>query len=145
MRKICALLYYVHPTTYNGINCNRPRVLIRFHTQRSFHASLSIRVSDSDHPITYDRKFCTNNTGHKIHRWMSVHSTQHHTLLHNPTILHTKKFCASLSPAQDIPLCDSRLHNKSYASKWSYNSTYKDIFRASLSPALEISPTSKYA
>ena len=89
-RTVHALLYYIYITTYNIINCNCPCVLIRFHTQRRFRASLSTRVSDSGHPVTYFRKFCTNKPYHRIYRLMSVLSTWNHTLIHNPTVLHTK-------------------------------------------------------
>ena len=77
---------------HNRINYNRPCVLVQFHTRRRFRASLSIRASDSSHLVTYARQFCTNNPGHKIYPWVSVRSTLHHTILHNPTILHTRKF-----------------------------------------------------
>ena len=70
-------------------------ILIRFHTQRHFRTSLSVRVSDSGHPVTYDRNVCTNNPGHKIYPCMPERSTRHHTLLHNPTVLQTKKFYTS--------------------------------------------------
>ena len=91
-RKLCALLYYIHTTMYNRINYNRPCVLVKFHTRRRFRASLSVRASNSSHLVTYARQFCTNNPGHKIYPWVSVRSTLHHTILHNPTILHTRKF-----------------------------------------------------
>ena len=116
MRKVCGLLYYVHKTTYYRINCNRPCVLVRFHTQRRFCAILSVRTPDSHHPVTYVSQFCTNTPCHKMYPCMSVRSTRHRTLLRNPTILHTKTFFASLSPAQDIPLYDSTLHKTSYTS-----------------------------
>ena len=85
-RTVRALLYYVHANMYNRINCNCPRVI------RRFSASLNVRVYDSDHPVTYVRKFCMNKLGHKIYRCMSVRSTKNNTLLHNPTIIHTKTF-----------------------------------------------------
>ena len=60
MRKVCALLYYVHITTYNQIDCKRSHVLIinfyrlvRFHIQRRFCISLSFRVSNSGQPVIY--------------------------------------------------------------------------------------------
>ena len=40
--------------------------LVRYHTQRNVHASLSIRVSDSGHPVKYAIKFCRNKLGQKI-------------------------------------------------------------------------------
>ena len=89
-----SLLYYVHTTKYNIINCNFPQVIVLFHTQRRFHTSLSIRVSDSGHPVTYARQFLANKPGHKIYRCILVCSTQHHTLLHNPTIIQRKTFFA---------------------------------------------------
>ena len=63
--------------------------LVQFYTQRRFRASLSVRASDSGHPVTHARQFFRNKFGPKIYRCMSVRSIQHHTLLHNPTILHT--------------------------------------------------------
>ena len=100
MRKVCALLYYVHTTTYNRINCNCLRILVRFHTQRRFRASLYVRVSDSGHRVTSARKMCMNNTGYKLYRMMSVRSTRHHKILHNPTIIYTKIFF--------VPACHPR-------------------------------------
>ena len=107
--KLCALLYYVHMKMYIRINCNFPRViifhlyiLVRFHTQRLFRTSLSVRVSDPGHPVVYSRQFFTNKPGHKIYLCMLVRSKQHNTLLHNPTILHTKT-CFVL---------DSHIHQK---------------------------------
>ena len=107
MIKVRVLLYYVHTTTYDQINFNWPRVLImnfyrlvRFNERRCFCNSLSVRVYDSGQAVTHARKFCTNKPGHKIYRCMSARSTQHHTLLHNPTILHTKTFF--------VPACHPR-------------------------------------
>ena len=99
-------------TTYNQINCKCPRVLVmhfyrlvRFHTQRRFHASLSVRLSYSDHPIMQARDFCTNKPGHKIYFFIPTHSTRHYTLLTNPTILHTKTFLRhSVTRARKYPL-----------------------------------------
>ena len=99
MIKVRMLLYYVHITTYNQINYKFPHILIihfsrlvQFHTWRHFCTSLSIRVSNPGHPVTYARKLCTNKAGHKIYRCMSACSTRHCTLIPNPTILHTKTF-----------------------------------------------------
>ena len=98
-REVCALLFYVHTTMYNIINCNCSCVLIVhlyrliwFHTQISFHESLSVRVSYLGHPVTYAIQFCTNKLGQKIYQCMPVQSTRHHTLQKNLTILHTKTF-----------------------------------------------------
>ena len=94
MIKVRALLYYVYTNTYNIINCNCLCVLVRFHTRRKFHASLSVRVSDSDHPVMYTRQFCTNDPSHKIYCCVPVRSLRHHMLPHNPTIIHPKTFFA---------------------------------------------------
>ena len=104
-RKVCALLYYVNTTTYNQINFNHPHVLVRFHTRRRFSASLSIRVSDSCHPVTYAIKFCTNIPGHKIYLWMSVCSTRHNVILHTSTIIYTKTFFAPTCHPRKIYCC----------------------------------------
>ena len=56
-RKLCSIIYYVPMNTYNIITCNCLRVLVKFHTKISFHASLSIRVSDSGHPVKCARQF----------------------------------------------------------------------------------------
>ena len=71
-RNVCALLYYIHMTSYDQINFKFPHVLIirfyrlvQFYTQGRFCASLSVRVSISGHPVTYVSQFCTNNTGQK--------------------------------------------------------------------------------
>ena len=66
-RKVCALIYYVHTTIFNRINCNFPRVLVGFHTKRRSRVSLSVRVSDLGQPVTYARQFCMNNPGNKIY------------------------------------------------------------------------------
>ena len=96
-RKLSTLLYYVHANMYNRIKCNCPRVI------RRFSASLNVRVYDSDHPVTYVRKFCTNKTGRKIYRCIPARSTQHHMLLNNLTILHTKKvFVPACHPLKKI-------------------------------------------
>ena len=105
--KLRALLYYVHITTYNWINCKYPRILIVnfyrlvwFYTRRCFCASLSVKVLNLGHPVSYVRKYCTKKTGHKIYLWIPARSTRHYTLLHNTTILHTKIFFA--------PFCHQR-------------------------------------
>ena len=105
MRKVQALLYYVHTNTYNRINCNRPLNLVRFHTRSSFFASLYVRAYDSDHPVTYARQFCTNTPGQKIYPCISVSSTRHHTLLNNPRILHRKTFSAPACHLRKIYHC----------------------------------------
>ena len=77
-REVCLIIYYVHMTTYNIINCNCPHVLVQFHTRKYFRASLSVRISDSGHPVTYVRRFWTKHPCHKIYRCMSVRSTRHY-------------------------------------------------------------------
>ena len=83
-RKVCALLYYVHMTTNNQIDLKFLRFLVmhfyrlvKFHILRHFRASLYGRVSDSGQPVTYTRKYCTNNTSHKIYRCVPSGSTQY--------------------------------------------------------------------
>ena len=110
-RKLCTLLYYAHMNMYNKINCKLPRFLImhfyrliQFHTKRRFCASLSFRVSNSGHPVTYTRLFCMNNPGHKIYHCIPSRSTQRYTLLHNLTILHMETFFApAYHPCKKIP------------------------------------------
>ena len=92
------LLYYVHMTKYNQVNCKFPRVLImhvyilvRFHIRRRFHASLSVRVSYLGQPVMYDRQYCKNKPSHKLYHCIPEGSTRHYTLLHNPTIIYTRK------------------------------------------------------
>ena len=92
-------------TTYNRINCECLRVHVQFHTQRCFRDSLSSRVSDSDHHVTYAKNFCTNKPVHKIYCWISVRSTQQHTLLHNPKIIHAKTFFAPACHPLNIYRC----------------------------------------
>ena len=143
--KVHALLYYVHMTTYNRINCECLRVHVQFHTQRCFRASLSVRISDSGHPVTYDRQFCTDNPGHKTYRWMSVRSTRHHTLLHNPIILHTKTFFVPACHPRKIYHCitarstrpHTLLHNPTIIHR-------KTFFAPACHPRQKISSTSKY-
>ena len=111
-REVCALLYYVYTNTYNIINCTCPCVLVRFHTRRHFHASLYVRVSDSDHPVMYTRQFCTNDPSHKIYCCMSVCSSRHNMLSHNPTIIHLKTFFAPAYHLRKIHLLISRHSTK---------------------------------
>ena len=99
MIKTCALPYYVHMTTYNQINQRRPRVtiiqfyiLIWFHIQIHFHASLSVWVSSSGHTVKCTIKYITKNPFNKLHHCIPACSTWNHTLLHTPTILHMKKY-----------------------------------------------------
>ena len=67
--------------------------LVKFHTRRCFYKILFVRVSNSDHLVTYAINFCTNNPGHKIYRCILARFPRH--------ILTTKTFfCASLSPAK---------------------------------------------
>ena len=144
-RKLCTLLYYVNTTTYNIINCNWPRVPVQFHTRRCFYASLYIRVFNSGHPVRYVMQFCTNNTSHKIYRWMSVFSTWHHMLLNIPTILHTKKCFTSACHPCKIYLCmiahstghHTLLHNPKILHT-------KTLFKPACHPRHKISSTSKY-
>ena len=106
--KLCTLLYYAHTTTYNDrVLLMHFCRLLRFHTQRRFRPSLSVRVSDSGHPVTYARQFFTNTPGHKIYCCISACSTRHHTLLHNPTIIHVRTFVAPASHPRKIYLCMS--------------------------------------
>ena len=132
-RKVRALLYYVHMTMHNIINCNRLRVHVRFHKQRRFFASLFVRVSDSGHPVTYYRKVCTNNPSNKICRFMSVQSIRHHRLLHNTTILYTDTlFAPSCHPIRIYRCMQDIIHF--YIILQFYTRRH---FRASLSPAPE--------
>ena len=111
--------------------------LVRYHTRGRFFSSLSVRVYNSCHPVTYSRQFCRNKLDQKIYRCMSVRSTQHHTLLHNPTILHTKTFFALAYHPSQINCCMSSRSTRHH--KLLNNPTIlhtKKIF-ASLSPALE--------
>ena len=85
--------------TYNKINWKCPRILmthfyrlVQFRIRRRFHASLSVRVSYSGHPVYQVRKYCTDSTGHKIYHFMPARSTWRYKLLHNHTIQHTKTF-----------------------------------------------------
>ena len=81
--------------------------LVWFHTKRRFCVSLSVRVSNSGHPVKYSRRFCTNNPGHKIYHCVSACSTWHHMLLRNPNILHKKKFFVPACHPRKIYRCMS--------------------------------------
>ena len=66
MRNNHLLLYHVHMATYIQINKKWPCVTIiqfytpiRFNIWRNFCARLSVRVSNSFHPINFLRKYCT--------------------------------------------------------------------------------------
>ena len=114
MRKVHAFLYYVHMTTNNEINSNFLYVLIMnfymlvwFHIWRCLCISLSVRVSNSGHFVTYARQYCSKILSDKIYRCMTEGSKQHSTLLHNTTIIHTKTLFA---PAYH--LCKNNLPKK---------------------------------
>ena len=97
MSNFRALLFYVHMTTYNWVNCKCPWVitvyfyrLIWFHIWRHFCTSLSVGLYNSGQPVTSARKYCKNNPCHKLYGFTPEGSTHHYTLLHTPTIIHTK-------------------------------------------------------
>ena len=107
-RNICMLLDYINITKFNPIKLKRLHVptphfykLIRLHILSKFCSSLSIRVSDSVQTLMCSKTKCTDKTCHKLHHYIPARSTRHQILLHNSTILHTKIFCASLSPAPE--------------------------------------------
>ena len=87
--------------------------LIIFHTRRCFRTSLSVRVSDSVHPVTYARNFCTNKFVHKIYRCMSALSIWHYTLLHNPMIIYTKTFFAPPCHLRNKILSETKISQSS--------------------------------
>ena len=102
--KLRVPLYYIHMATNNRINCKCLRVLIinfyrlvQFLTRRRFHASISVWVSNSDHPVTYSIQLCMKKVGHKTYHCMSARPTQHSTLLHNAMTLHRKTFLCEFS------------------------------------------------
>ena len=151
-RKVHALLCFVYTITYNQINYNCPRVLIVyfyrlviFHTRRRFCDSLSVRVSDSGHPVTYGRYFCTNKPSNKIHPCISVGSTWNYTLLNNPMILHTKTFFMSACHPIQIYCCMSARSTRHHMLL--YNPTFlhpKSFFAPACHPRKKILSTSKY-
>ena len=135
-RKVCTLLYFVHRTTYNQINWKLPHVVIMhsyrlvwFHTQGRFCDRISVRVSNSCHPVTYSKNVCTNKPGYKIYCCMSEDSIRNHTVLHNPTIIHTNTFFA--------PACNLRKKILSKIKLW------QSPLIHSRSPKMSLS-TSKY-
>ena len=96
IRNVRALLDYVNMTTYNKINRKPSRVtiiqfyiLVWFHIQRHFCASISVRVSDSGHTVKQARKYITKKHCKKLHQYTTEQSTRHHTLLYNTTIQYT--------------------------------------------------------
>ena len=145
MRKLRALLYYVYTKTYNIINCNCLCVLVLFHTRINFHASLSVGVSNSDHPVMYTRQFCTNNPTHKIYRCVSVRSSRHNMLPHNPTIINLKTFFAPAYHLRKIHLLISRHSTKHHTLLHNPMILHTNIFyRQDCQTCQKISSTSKY-
>ena len=140
-RKLRALLYYVHMNKHNWINWKLLRVLntnfyrlVWFHIQRHFSASLSVRVSNSGHPVKHVRHYCTNKPNHKLHHCMIEVSTQHYKILHNPTILHMKTFfapdchlCKKTSPLTKL-LHSSLLHPCALHTPLSTSKYYSNIY-----------------
>ena len=88
-------------------------ILVWFHIQRHFCDSLSVRVYDPGQPVTYVRKFCTKNIGHKIYHCIPAGSTLHYILLHNPKILHAKTFFALACPPRKKISSDKNLFHSS--------------------------------
>ena len=84
-----------------------------FHTRRRFCASLSVRVSNSYHSLKYGIMFLTNKPGHKIYQCMPARSTRHYTVLHNLTIIHAKKYFASLCHPHEKILSQGKLSQSS--------------------------------
>ena len=80
----------------------RFKIFVWFHIRRRVNSSLSIRVSDSGHPLNCDIKCCTNKPYHKLHHFKPARSIRHYTLLHTPKIIHMKTLFA--------PAC--RVHKK---------------------------------
>ena len=105
---------------------------------------LSTRVSNSVHPVMYARQFCTNKPGHKIYRCISAPSTQHHTLLHNLTILRTETFFTPACNLHKIYCCMSA-HTKKHHTLL-HNTTIlhtKTFFAPACHPRQKISSTSR--
>ena len=71
--------------------------LVKFHIQRCFSASLSVRVSNAGQPVTHARKYCTNKPCHKPYCFILSGSKRRYTLTRNPTILYTQTF--------SVPVC----------------------------------------
>ena len=112
--------------------------LVQFHTRIRFCASLSVRLSDSGHHVTYFRKFCRNKPSHKIYHCMSVRSTRYHTLLHNTMIIHIKIFFAPVCHPLQIYLFVSSISTRHHALLNNPTILYtKKFFCAILSPAQE--------
>ena len=108
-RNLCALLYYVYTTMFNQINCNLPRVLImHFYRLVWFHTQRNVRAS-----LTIR----VSNSGHHVK--------------------YARTFCRNKLDKKKL-LHVSTLHTTSYTSTYSYNSTYGDIFCASLSSVPDI-------
>ena len=130
-RQVHAILYFVHTTMYNIINCNHSLVLIRFRKQRFSRQPICQGIWFRP-PCNVCHTICTNKPVCKIYQCMTARSIRHHTLLHISMILHTKKFLVRLSPAHDIPLYARSLR------KTSYPSTYEDIFAPVCHPRQKI-------
>ena len=119
--------------------------LVRFYTCRRLSSSLSVRVSDSGHPVMFVRKCFGNKPGHKIYCCMSIRSIWNHTLLHNPTILHTKKFFAPACHPLQIYRCMSARFKRHHTLLHNTMILHmKTFFAPACHPQKKISPTSKY-
>ena len=107
--KLRVPLYYIHMATNNRINCKCLRVLIinfyrlvQFCTRIWFSTSLSVRVSNSGHPVTYTRHFF-------FEKAQSQNITLHDSTLHTTSYTSTKSYDSTweefvrtrLSPAQE--------------------------------------------
>ena len=85
----------------------------------------------------YARQFCTNNPSHKIYCCMSERSTRHHTLLHNPTIIHTKTFSVPACHPRKIYRCIAARSTRYHVLPHNPTILHTKIFCASLSTAQE--------
>ena len=93
----------------------------------------------------YARKIFTINPGHKIYQWISVRSTRHHTLLHNPPVLNTKTFFAPAFHPRKIYRCMTAQSTRHHTLL--HNPTIlhtKIIFAPACHPHQKVLPISRY-
>ena len=77
-------------------------IIVKFHIQIKFCASLSVSVSDSYQYTKCTIKYCTKKFCHTLHHYIPERPAFHITLLHTHTFTYTKTFIA--------PVC--HLHHK---------------------------------
>ena len=118
MINVRMIIVYVHVTTNNliiGKLLSVPiihfNILVWFYIIRRVQTNLSVKVSNSGHPVKCARKYCRN-------KYLSQTTLLNSSILHRPLYTpmysygstYEDTFCASPSPAQENTVLDKNCH-----------------------------------